>query len=229
MAKTKYQRWYDQIVDRAKERPALTGYCERHHVVPRSMGGGNDAGNIVTLTYREHFLAHWLLTKIATGADRRKMLHALYRMSGKHSGRIVPAWRYDVSRRAQREAKLGTKQSPEFVAGLSARMMGNQFGRGVKLTAEQVEQRRARLRGNKHSLGYRHSGATKAKRGDATKTVWTSYTEEQKSARAAKVSAGFARRRAAKGPAPWVILGMSHRTWYRRGKPLPAAMGGENR
>jgi hypothetical protein len=205
---------------------AVDGYCERHHILPRSMGGSDDQANIVKLTYREHFLAHWLLTKFTTGQDRRKMLHALYRMSGQFGGRVVASWRYDVSRRAQREAKLGTKQTPDVIAKRSAALKGNRNGAGVRLTRQQIEARRRRLQGNKHSLGYHHSEATKEKRGAASTAVWAGYTGEQRALRAAKVSAGAARTRAAKGPAPWVVLGMSHRTWYRRGKPQPSAMGG---
>jgi len=38
-------------------------YYERHHIVPRSLGGSNDDDNLVLLTAREHFLAHYLLWK----------------------------------------------------------------------------------------------------------------------------------------------------------------------
>jgi hypothetical protein len=223
-----HQHIYDALVARAQNR-TISGYCERHHVIPRALGGSNAKSNIVALTYREHFLAHWLLTKITQGAPRRKMLHALNMMGGAftgRTGRIIAGWRYDVSRRAQRDAKLGTEMLPELVAALSIRMQGNQYGLGVKLTPNQIEARRARMKGNKHCLGYSHSKTTRQKRGAATKVVWSGYTEKQRAARAAKVSAGFARRREGKGPRPWVIFGMSQRTWYRRGKPLPTATGG---
>ena len=55
----KYQTWYQNITDRARSR-TLEGYAERHHVVPRSLGGSDDAGNLVSLTAREHFVCHWL-------------------------------------------------------------------------------------------------------------------------------------------------------------------------
>jgi len=58
-----YQRIYDSLMHRAKDR-AVEGYVERHHVLPKSMGGGNEASNLVSLTAREHFLAHWLLFRI---------------------------------------------------------------------------------------------------------------------------------------------------------------------
>jgi hypothetical protein len=39
-------------------------YYEKHHIIPRCCGGSNDPSNLVLLTGREHFLAHYLLIKI---------------------------------------------------------------------------------------------------------------------------------------------------------------------
>lgn len=55
-----YKIVYDKIIARAKQR-VIKGYKERHHIVPRCIGGSNDKDNIVELTAREHFLCHWLL------------------------------------------------------------------------------------------------------------------------------------------------------------------------
>ena len=79
MIDNKYTRIYNRITARATER-ALIGYRENHHVVPRSMGGTNAKSNMVSLTAREHFICHWLLTKMVTGADRAKMVYALRMM-----------------------------------------------------------------------------------------------------------------------------------------------------
>ena len=101
----------------------LDGYSERHHVVPRSLGGSNAKSNIVRLTYREHFLAHWLLTKFTTGREQIKMLHALHRMGNAESDDkelIVAGWQYAVARKAQRDAVLGCIRSQETRAKMSA-------------------------------------------------------------------------------------------------------------
>jgi hypothetical protein len=42
----------------------LEGYVEKHHIVPRCMGGTDDPENLVQLTPEEHYLAHQLLIKI---------------------------------------------------------------------------------------------------------------------------------------------------------------------
>jgi len=40
---------------------------ERHHIIPKSLGGSNDKNNLVELTAREHCLVHLLLAKIHKG------------------------------------------------------------------------------------------------------------------------------------------------------------------
>jgi len=58
-----YKKLYDNIISKAKTRP-ISGYTERHHIVPKSFGGTDKKDNIVRLTAREHFICHYLLCKI---------------------------------------------------------------------------------------------------------------------------------------------------------------------
>lgn len=58
-----YLKHYNCLVENAQNRECTNGYVEKHHIVPRSMGGTNDKTNIVKLTAREHFIAHLLLWK----------------------------------------------------------------------------------------------------------------------------------------------------------------------
>jgi len=81
----KYTRWYNQIVKNAQTR-ITEGYTERHHIQPRSLGGADDKSNLVDLTAREHFVCHWLLTKMTTGEDHYKMLNALRMMRAEKAG-----------------------------------------------------------------------------------------------------------------------------------------------
>ena len=73
------------ITDRAKNRH-LDSYTESHHIVPRSLGGGDDTDNLVNLTAREHFLCHWILVKMTSGQERHKMLNALRMMRAEKEG-----------------------------------------------------------------------------------------------------------------------------------------------
>lgn len=58
-----YQKIYDNIVRRGQNR-ILEGYTEKHHIVPRCIGGTDEADNLVSLTPEEHYLCHLLLVKI---------------------------------------------------------------------------------------------------------------------------------------------------------------------
>ena len=81
----KYNQWYTNITERAKNRHLET-YTETHHIQPRSLGGTDDPTNIIDLTAREHFICHWLLVKMTTGQDRYKMLNALRIMRAEKQG-----------------------------------------------------------------------------------------------------------------------------------------------
>lgn len=58
-----YTWHYQNLITRAKKRtkPEIT---ERHHIIPRSIGGSNEKENLVYLTPEEHFVAHQLLVKV---------------------------------------------------------------------------------------------------------------------------------------------------------------------
>ena len=58
-----YIKIHDQIIKSARENPP-TGRHEIHHIIPRSMGGSDDMDNLIALTYRQHYIIHWLLIKI---------------------------------------------------------------------------------------------------------------------------------------------------------------------
>lgn len=50
------------------------GYCERHHIVPKSCGGTNDKENLIDLYAKEHFIAHKLLAQ--ENPNNQKLIHA---------------------------------------------------------------------------------------------------------------------------------------------------------
>jgi hypothetical protein len=76
---SKYTTTYFNIINRAKTRN-LTGYKERHHIIPRSLGGDDSYENLVDLTGREHYIVHWLLIKMTDQDAKSKMLYAFWRM-----------------------------------------------------------------------------------------------------------------------------------------------------
>ena len=58
-----YRKIYQSLIDKGKNRK-LDCYKEKHHILPRCLGGTDDASNLVDLTPEEHYIAHQLLVKI---------------------------------------------------------------------------------------------------------------------------------------------------------------------
>jgi hypothetical protein len=73
-----YFRIYDAIVKRASLRES-SEYTELHHILPKCLGGSDNKDNLVSLTAREHFIAHQLLVKIYPEND--KLIYAAHLMT----------------------------------------------------------------------------------------------------------------------------------------------------
>jgi len=58
-----YKKHYEMLIEKSRQR-TLEGYYERHHIIPKCLGGSDDDDNIANLTPEEHFLAHQLLVKM---------------------------------------------------------------------------------------------------------------------------------------------------------------------
>jgi hypothetical protein len=73
-----YTTIYNNLIQKAVSR-LLDGYKERHHIVPRCLGGQDTKDNLVDLTPEEHYIAHLLLTKIYP--DNNSLIHAAIMMT----------------------------------------------------------------------------------------------------------------------------------------------------
>jgi hypothetical protein len=101
----KYTRWYNTIVEH-RQTNFPDGYTERHHIIPKSLGGSNNITNLVALTAREHFICHWLLTKMTAGSSHIKMVRAFnaFKMSSKKNPRKLTPRQYQTARNAKAPA-----------------------------------------------------------------------------------------------------------------------------
>lgn len=74
----KYSRLYFEFIqDRKHQKFSTDDYTETHHIIPRSLGGTDDADNLIKLYPRDHFFAHLLLSKMFAGIGAIKMAYAL--------------------------------------------------------------------------------------------------------------------------------------------------------
>ncbi len=74
---------------------------ELHHIVPKSIDPSlaKFPLNIVRLTYREHYVAHLLLTKLyPDGREHYAMVNALHRMCNTRKGLIVSSHEFEYAK-----------------------------------------------------------------------------------------------------------------------------------
>lgn len=89
-----YQRIYSAFIAHRKSlADSLEGYTENHHIIPRALGGSDDAENLIRLTARDHYFAHCCLAKIHGG----KMWSALFAIA--HMAKSNASWEYFCRRR----------------------------------------------------------------------------------------------------------------------------------
>lgn len=63
-----YVRIYRDFIRDRMGKPEPEGYFEKHHILPRSLGGSDHHLNLIRLTPEDHFFAHLLLAKIYGGS-----------------------------------------------------------------------------------------------------------------------------------------------------------------
>jgi hypothetical protein len=124
----KYTKIYYQIINRAIDRD-LSGYSERHHIIPKSLGGSEENSNKIFLTAREHLLCHLLLTKMVIGEAIYKMHWALsFMQCGSkifHSGRMKSTSRVYEQARLKFVEMLKKPKSEEHKTKISIALKGH--------------------------------------------------------------------------------------------------------
>jgi len=115
----KYTRWYYNIINRAIARNHIRqqkdGY-QTHHIIPKCIGGTDDATNLVVLTYKEHRVCHCLLIKMQLTKNAEiKMRHAygFFNKSSRYNG---PRYKH---------GKDNIFSTPEIIEQVRRRMIDN--------------------------------------------------------------------------------------------------------
>ena len=173
-----YEKVYYRIIERAKSR-ILEGYVEKHHIIPRCMGGSDEDGNIVALTAREHFICHRLLVKMHPA---NKGLHlAVYFMSNTRKGLRVSARTYTELREGASEAVRGSKHSQETKRKMSESMKGRSAHNKGKKVSEETKRKLSEAR-----KGKKVSEETKRRISETLKGRKTSEETKRKMSEAKK-------------------------------------------
>lgn len=176
----KYTTWYYSIITKANQRVNQTGYVEKHHIIPKSLGGSNDVSNLVKLTAKEHFICHLLLIRMTEGKSKVKMRYAAWMMvkNNPYQNRTVITGRkfqllreqLIIANKERPGPNLGMVTSDETKQKLSKALKG-------KNTRPKTEEHKQKLRAPKtdehkkalslsrigKSWGHKHSNETKSK------------------------------------------------------------------
>ena len=105
-------------------------YYEKHHIIPRCMGGDNKKNNIVKLTAKEHYVCHMLLCEIYPNTNKLK--YAFWRMCNVVNNEFQDR-NYTVSSNAYNRIK------GEVSLLISANRKGKPTTLGYKHTVESIE------------------------------------------------------------------------------------------
>ena len=167
----RYSHKYYTIIEKAKKRTDLEGYSEKHHILPKSLGGTNDEVNLVKLTAREHFICHLLLIRMVEGLAKAKMVYAAWQLSRPTKNKVLNVTNrvYERLKKELSEAYTGKKRDPfsdqarknmsEAHKGSKNYMYGKQHSEEVK---EVMSQNRKGLTSGKSNpfYGKTHSPET---------------------------------------------------------------------
>lgn len=109
-----YQKIYNDFIQdrKAKEQALLDSgeYFERHHIKPRSLGGTNDASNMIALTAGDHYFAHLCLA-MAYGGKMWVAVTAMVNMPGSSKKRDFITKRRWVNVARIKAAKVHAKNA----------------------------------------------------------------------------------------------------------------------
>lgn len=173
----KYKSWYDSIIQKAKVRN-LSGYKEKHHILPRCLGGKDNQENLVELTAREHFIVHMLLCKFTVGQAKHKMIFAFNPMANiKSKGRNYKtnSKTAELLRLEFKKLLTGKKLSKEHIENLRKSHLGIRPSKETRLKMSKIH------KGNKYNLGKKASTETKQKLSQIRKQlIWVNNNIESK-------------------------------------------------
>jgi hypothetical protein len=138
-----YLKHYNLLIESRKDlnRSKEKGYFESHHIVPKCYGGTDVEDNLILLSAREHFVAHWLLWRANRDKKSSSMFNAMTRFS-KGQKRYYSSRGYQEARESLGITKKGIPLSEEHKAKIkknNARTGKPNWNSGKKWTKKKVQ------------------------------------------------------------------------------------------
>lgn len=128
--------WYYNVMNsiistallRGLDKKKLDFETEKHHILPKCMGGKNEDNNYVLLTYREHYIVHLILHRIYP--HNNKLTFSVFKMStikSKSSKYKVSSRTYEALRKEFITINTGKVFSEETKKKISASQIGKKL------------------------------------------------------------------------------------------------------
>jgi len=161
-----YQKIYNALVDkcvaRGLDKKVLDGYFEKHHIIPKCLGGSDKNSNFVLFTPREHVIAHRLLWK--ANPDNYSLMWAYARTVNSHKG-ILTSREVEKAKIAKAEFMSNRVVSEETKEKIRQTLTGH------KRTTESIEKGRQKMMG--HKVSEETKSKISAKRQELIASGWT--------------------------------------------------------
>lgn len=155
-----YEEFIQNILNKRSSTGCGNAYHEKHHIVPRCLGGTNDKKNLVDLYAKEHYIAHKLLAE--ENPENASLQQAYNIMAftyhNKNLGEKLTPEEYEAARLAVSKALKEKYKDPTNHPC---------YGKHI---SEERKQLISRINtGNKYCVGRMLSEETKKKIGDANR------------------------------------------------------------
>lgn len=128
-----YESLYKRLINQygLLTKPMNT-YMERHHIIPKCVGGDNSSDNLIFLPPRIHYICHRILIKLYPNSNKLKF--AFWAMCNQLTGDVQR--KYKVSSHGYRIAKLAFCKA------------NSELHKGKKIKPAQIELHRKRMKEN---------------------------------------------------------------------------------
>lgn len=155
-----YEEFIQNILDTRGRFNCGDEYHERHHILPKCMGGGNEEENLIDLYAKEHFIAHKLLA--LENPENMSIAYAWWSMSivkSRYTGE-----RYEISAEEYEEArKYLSNIMSEKMVGANNPFFGKHHSKEAKERMSMSQKNRFENPERHPMYGKHHSEETKQK------------------------------------------------------------------
>jgi hypothetical protein len=174
-----YQRIYENIINNSKNRK-LNGYSEKHHIIPKSLGGDDTKNNIAILTAKEHLICHKILVKIYPGPKMVRALSMMLRKNRNQTKRIISSRDYETLRKERNRHIKGKKLEELYSEEGVSNIKKAQKNKVWKHTEEYKKRLSEKLKGKSYEERFGKEKANTLKELRKNQKLGSRHTKETK-------------------------------------------------